>query len=283
MKITWLDRLAQFHNLLQCELFPLLESAVGPLDKQSKLLAAVVSLEPLARFVSARRAHTGRPLSDRLALATAFFAKAVYSLPTTRHLIQRLQTDTPLRRLCGWDSAAQVPTEATFSRAFAEFAASELPAKIHEELVRHSQQGRVIGYIARDSTAIEAREHLPGDKDKAKSVPAPAEVPKPARKRGAKKGRHKRSQARQRGTRLQRQGAHDAGADARRTAAAVQLRREEKQQRIPAILARLQASLGRSRRRPHPHQLPSHRRQRPRLAGSDSSDAPERRARELVL
>jgi hypothetical protein len=205
MKITWLDRLAQFHNLLQCELFPLLESAVGPLDKQSKLLAAVVSLEPLARFVSARRAHTGRPLSDRLALATAFFAKAVYSLPTTRHLIQRLQTDTPLRRLCGWDSAAQVPTEATFSRAFAEFAASALPAKIHEELVRHSQQGRVIGYIARDSTAIEAREHLPGDKDKAKSVPAPAEVPKPARKRGAKKGRHKRSQARQRGTRLQRQ------------------------------------------------------------------------------
>jgi len=117
MKITWLDRLAQFHNLLQCELFPLLESAVGPLDKQSKRLAAVVSLEPLARFVSARRAHTGRPLSDRLALATAFFAKAVYSLPTTRHLIQRLQTDTPLRRLCGWDSAAQVPTEATFSRA----------------------------------------------------------------------------------------------------------------------------------------------------------------------
>ena len=185
MKSTWLERLRQFHNLLQRELFPLLESAVGPLDRHSKLLAAVVSLEPLARFVSARRAPTGRPPSDRLALATAFFAKAVYNLPTTRHLIQRLQTDEPLRRLCGWESAAQVPTEATFSRAFAEFAASELPAKIHEELVRHSQKDRVIGYIARDSTAIEAREHLPGDKDKSQdrsTARARAQTRSPARR-----------------------------------------------------------------------------------------------------
>jgi hypothetical protein len=98
-----------------------------------------VLLEPLARFVESRRAYTGRPLSDRRSLASAFFAKAVYNLPSTRHLIQRLQSDDQLRRLCGWDSAAQVPTEATFSRAFAEFATAGLPAKIHEALIRHTQ------------------------------------------------------------------------------------------------------------------------------------------------
>lgn len=205
MQITLPDGLAQFSNLLQTELFPLLESAVGPLSKQSKLLAAILSVEPLARFVESRRAYTGRRPSDRRALASAFFAKAVYNLPSTRHLIQRLQSDGQLRRLCGWDSAAQVPTEATFSRAFAEFAAAGLPAKIHEALIRHSQQDRVINYIARDSTAIEARQRLPGDNDKTKRPESPAKAPKAARKRGARKGRHKRAKARERGPRLQRQ------------------------------------------------------------------------------
>jgi hypothetical protein len=49
-----------------------------------------------------------------------------------------------------------VPTEATFSRAFAEFATSGLSAQVHESLVRRTQQALVIDYIARDSTAIEA-------------------------------------------------------------------------------------------------------------------------------
>ena len=78
-----------------------------------------------------------------------------------------------MRRLCGWDSATQVPGESTCSRAFAEFAATGLPAQVHEALVRKTQQDRTIDYIARDSTAIEARERLPGDNDKtARAKPA---------------------------------------------------------------------------------------------------------------
>ena len=115
MKHTSPDRIAQFSNLLQTELFPLLEAAVGPLSKQAKLLAAVVSMQPLARFI-VRISRRGRRPCSRQSLATAFFAKAIYNLPTTRHLIQRLQTATQLRRLCGWNSAAQVPTEATFKK-----------------------------------------------------------------------------------------------------------------------------------------------------------------------
>ncbi len=205
MQIISPEHLVQFKNLLQSELFPLLESSLGPLSKQSQLLASVLSLEPLARHVKERRAHTGRRPCNRLALATAFLAKAIYNLPTTRHLIQRLQSDSQLRRLCGWDTASQVPTESTFSRAFAEFAAAGLPAQVHEALVRRTQQVRVIDYIARDSTAIEARQTLPGDKDKARRGKQAPKVPKASRKRGAKKGPHKRSTARQRGPRLQRQ------------------------------------------------------------------------------
>ncbi len=205
MQITSPEHLTQFKNLLQTELFPVLESAIGPLSKQGKLLASVLSLEPLSRFVKDRRFRNGRRPSNRLRLATAFFAKAIYNLPTTRHLIERLKSDAPLRRLCGWDTAAQVPTESTFSRAFAEFALSGLPAQVHESLVRRTQKASVIDYIARDATAIEARQTLPGDKDQARRGKQVSQAPKVARKRGAKKGPHKRAKACQRGPRLQRQ------------------------------------------------------------------------------
>ena len=70
----------QFAHILQQELFPLLQSCVGPLSGQMQLLASVISLAPLERMVSVRRAATGRPAKDRAALATAFMAKAI---PTT--------------------------------------------------------------------------------------------------------------------------------------------------------------------------------------------------------
>jgi transposase-like protein DUF772 len=48
---------------------------------------------PLGRLLSAGRARTGRPAKDRAALATAFLAKAIFNLPTTRHLMDRLRVD----------------------------------------------------------------------------------------------------------------------------------------------------------------------------------------------
>ena len=96
-----------------------------------------------------------------MAIASAFVAKAVYGFTTTRQLLEALQRDDHLRRICGWRSAGQVPHEATFSRAFDEFARMELPQFVHEALIRETQQDRLIGHIARDSTAIEAREHFP--------------------------------------------------------------------------------------------------------------------------
>ena len=88
-------------------------------------------------------------------------AKAVYGLATTRQLIERLHQDEQLLQICGWTTVRQIPHESTFSRAFAEFAIMELPQFVHEALIVATQQGRLIGHIARDSTAIEARERFP--------------------------------------------------------------------------------------------------------------------------
>jgi IS5 family transposase len=63
-----------------------------------------------------------------------------------------------LRAICGWKYVHQLPHESTFSRAFAEFAQMQLPQFVHEALIRETQKDRMIGHIARDSTAIEVRE-----------------------------------------------------------------------------------------------------------------------------
>ena len=70
-----------------------------------------------------------------------------------------LSADKTLRRLCGWQRAGEVPSESTFSRAFAEFAASALPSRLHDALIQDTHSDRLVGHISRDSTAIEAREN----------------------------------------------------------------------------------------------------------------------------
>jgi hypothetical protein len=51
-----------------------------------------------------------------------------------------------------------VPDETVFSRAFAEFATTQVPQRVHAALIQRSYTGQVIGHISRDSSAIEARE-----------------------------------------------------------------------------------------------------------------------------
>jgi hypothetical protein len=70
----------------------------------------------------------GRPPADRSALANGFVAKAVLGLSTTVAPIERLSIDRALRRICGFSRWKKLPSETTFSRAFAEFAESRLAA-----------------------------------------------------------------------------------------------------------------------------------------------------------
>jgi hypothetical protein len=198
MQLTPRQVLLQFGHLLQQELFPRVEESVGPLSSQLRLLTAVAAMLPLERSLSALRARTGRRAKDRAALATAFVAKAIFNLPTTRDLIDRLKADAALRQVCGWRSPQAVPHESKFSRAFAQFAASELPQQLHRAVVEATQRERLIGHIARDSTAIEARERIPEARMERKRQ---GKAAKPKRKKGSMP----KAKASQRGTRIQRQ------------------------------------------------------------------------------
>jgi hypothetical protein len=186
MKLTLRQQLTQFAQLLQTQLFPVLAQATGELDDTARRLVTTLEMIPLARFVPASRGWIGRPSKDRYALACAFVAKAVYGLVHTRQLLERLHQDEVLRRICGWKNIRQLPHESTFSRAFDEFAEMELPQFVHAALIAETQKDRLIGHIARDSTAIEAREHFPETPARARHQP---KAPRTARKRGPQPGR----------------------------------------------------------------------------------------------
>jgi len=153
-----LSELSDLRGRLQDGLFPDLEETLGPLGDKYRLLVTVFEMAPIGAFLTPCPGARGRPPADRVPLVRAFIAKAVFGVPTTVHLIERLRYDKTLRRLCGWHRVRAVPSEATFSRAFTEFSASELPSRMHEALIVASYKGRLIGHVSRDATAIEARE-----------------------------------------------------------------------------------------------------------------------------
>ena len=192
MKLTLRQQITQFAHVLQTGLFPVLNEELGELTPPAKRLVATLEMIPLARFVPSSRGWIGRPSKDRLAIASAFVAKAVYGFALTRQLLDALASDTQLRRICGWKEPWQVPHESTFSRAFDEFARMELPQFVHETLIRETQKDRLIGHIARDSTAIEARERYPETPAEAAPTPPEKVVARAPRKRGAPRGPHKR-------------------------------------------------------------------------------------------
>lgn len=142
----------------QPELFPWLEEEIDPVTAKLERLIVILDTLGLEAFVAPPRRGRGRPPEDRPAIARAFVAKAVLAIPTTAALLERLEVDRTLRRICGWERRSDIPSEATFSRAFAEFAAGPLPERVHEHLVRTGLRGRILGHVSRDATEIEARE-----------------------------------------------------------------------------------------------------------------------------
>lgn len=191
-----LEGLSQRWLIIQGTLFPWLKEALGELTKKQQMLVTTLEVIRLEQYLSDYPGFVGRPLSDRVAIASAFTAKAVYNMGTTRLLLDRLATDIGLRRTCGWEHTRDIPSEATFSRAFAEFSKSQLPELIHQTLVKEHLGHRVVGHLSRDSTAIHAREKpeakLKDDEDK------------PPKKRGRPKKGEERPKVK---TRLQRQAA----------------------------------------------------------------------------
>ena len=176
MKARWIH--------IQGSLFPWLREEVDPMTEALGRLVTTLDVIGLEAFVPDPPRGPGRPPEDRRALARAFVAKAVLGIPTTTALIERLAVDKPLRHILGWERRAQVPSEATFSRAFAEFAQGDLPDKMHAALVERSLGGRIVGVIARDATEIEAREKPTAKEADDNKDDPPPDGAQPPRKRG---------------------------------------------------------------------------------------------------
>ena len=140
-------------------LFPYLEEHLDtPLSPKLVKLITILDMIEIERFVADRRGYRGRPPKERTAIARAFIVKAFYNFPDTKHLIDRLESDKNLRKVCGFETVYSIPSESSFSRAFQEFAASELPQRTHEALVKAVYQDELVGHVSKDSTAIESRE-----------------------------------------------------------------------------------------------------------------------------
>jgi len=138
-------------------------------------VVAILEVVRIEEFVKGPGWRRGRPPKNRKQLARAFVIKAFYNWDETRDLIEELRSNPNLRLLCGYESASELPSEATFSRAFAEFAQSELAARVHAALVEQYEKERLVGHISRDSTEIEGRE---------KPVSSPkADAPHPPKRR----------------------------------------------------------------------------------------------------
>src|ERR1700690_38068 len=185
MQLSLHHLLTQFGSLLQQRLFPRVEEELGPLSKKHQHLITVLALACIEPHLDAPHSGPGRPSHDRVALARAFVAKAIFDLPTTGLLIQLLESDSSLRRICGWESSSGVPDKSVFSRAFAAFSEAELPQRIHEALVLQTQKERLVGHISRDATSVLVRERVP------KSAAPSAEVAKAAPPRRRKRGEPK--------------------------------------------------------------------------------------------
>ena len=83
-------------------LFPMPEEEIGELTAKMKEFLRIAELVKPSRFITSalRWSGLGRPMKDREKMLRAFFLKAVYDFPTTKGLIENLNTNPSLRRLC---------------------------------------------------------------------------------------------------------------------------------------------------------------------------------------
>jgi len=150
--------LSEYWSNIQGSLFPWLVEELGPLTKKQQQLIEILELIRIEELLPDFSRIEGRPRKTRTAIARSFVTKMIYNMDTTVALIERLKTDKNIRRICGWESIYQIPSESTFSRAFAEFSEAALPQKAHEALIDKTLKEEVILHNSRDSTAIIARE-----------------------------------------------------------------------------------------------------------------------------
>jgi len=157
---TLTTTIADYWTRVQTTLFPYLLADDLVLTPQLERLVAILDLVRIEEALPVRLPDAvGAPPADRAPLVRAFVALAVLNLPTRHALIDRLQTDRTLRRICGWSHAEQVPSASTFCRAFAWCADLGLADTVHAQRMSEALGDVLIWHQALDATDIAAREH----------------------------------------------------------------------------------------------------------------------------
>jgi hypothetical protein len=155
------DRISWLMGTVQQTLFPYLDECLPtPLTMPEKRLVQILELLQIEKYipVSSSRQWLGRPIQEREAIARAFVAKAYLQYQHTRALRHALLSTVNLRVICGFTKRRDVPSESTFSRAFAEYAKADLGILVHDALVKEHLGSELSGHVNRDSTAIVGRE-----------------------------------------------------------------------------------------------------------------------------
>jgi len=96
----------------------------------------------------------GRPAYHEVPFLRAFLARSFFRIPTNEDLRKRLTADSNLRQICGF---AVIPSAATFSRRLTKLSSRPIVTRVLNDMVSHYHEGRIVGHISRDSTAITAR------------------------------------------------------------------------------------------------------------------------------
>lgn len=164
--------------------FDLQDSFEEYLTEQHKAFLAMLRVIE-EHLPAVENAYTGRGRKphETQPIVRAFLAKSFFSIETTEVLLQRLKSDSSMRRICGF---SQVPSASTFSRRLRLFADRHIMERTLYTMIRKYHEGRLVGHISRDSTAIAARE---APVNKKKDV-------KPSKKPKRKRGRPRKEEQR---------------------------------------------------------------------------------------
>ncbi len=143
-------------------------------DEHRCFISLLRVIEEARPRIATEAAKTGRPAYKNEPIMRAFLARNFFRIPTVTDLRNRLLNDPNLRKICDFNV---VPSPATFSRRLKDFSEGPMMVQTLSAMVRHHHEGRIIGHISRDSTAIAARETPVNRKRDVASV-------RPRRKRG---------------------------------------------------------------------------------------------------
>ena len=110
-------RLGRHWNTIQAYLIPGIEDDIGELSEEMKKFMGICELLIDDKmFAKYRWCGNGRPPSSRISLFKAYILKAMRNYPYTKTLIAAVRESPTIRRLCGWESVADIPDKSQFSR-----------------------------------------------------------------------------------------------------------------------------------------------------------------------